>query len=151
MLNSILQHQINSLKSTCTSMFVENALKKIFMEAGKSRSVEILCKKVTPIFRAYEFPKTLKFFLWQCILDKIFRNSLCEAWDSHSVRSDYKSRALSSIEKNAIRYAVGYIVRKLHKKYGASSTSTSQTFTSCLEGLICDTTDLQDGSSDELI
>ncbi len=51
-------------------------------------------------------------------------------------------RMLDCIEKNAVRYAAGFIVRKLRRRFDKSSTKMSARLVQCLNQMLYDPTDL---------
>lgn len=78
-------------------------------------------------FRGYELPKILEqeslhfperitrdMILWQCITDKIIQDTIqMEASLLSSHLKAKKLRRLDPVEENAIRYAGGYVIRKI--------------------------------------
>lgn len=137
----------------------ENALTEIIKRTGKSRSLEILKQKGTRKFhqfRAHEFPTMLRRFaspsipenpfVWQLVLDKLYLSLLVTVSDiPPQTSSAEQQRRLEPVEKNAIRYAAGYVIRKLMNKYKSVQTEVGTVFSECLREMVYDSTDLQEG------
>ena len=109
--------------------------------------------------RAYELPSILDesgsyipeniskdTILWQCLIDKLMEEKLDEEISKHRQSRKTKIyRRLSYTEENAIRYAAGYIVRKLINR-------KNKTLNDCVDGLKSllvqsETTDLDESVS----
>ena len=67
--------------------------------------------------------------MWQCYIDKLLENELASVKRKSSVTS--KSRVLTQVEQNAIRYAAGSVIRKLGKKW-----RNDYNMKECLYGLL---------------
>lgn len=84
-------------------------------------------------------------FVWQMVAEKMFMSSL-DSSDLQHAQSRQPQRLFSDVEKNAIRYAAGYVVRKLKKKF-----QKRQSLLVCyLNRLISDETDLDDPEASAL-
>ena len=126
---------------------LERECSEIISKGGSLHSVELLKKRSIPRFhrfRTYKLPEILrKFpslptgpFLWQIVAEKIFLSFFKAPARTQSMQ---RQRCLDDIEKNAIRYASGYVLRKLMKKY---SKDDSAKIKECINSLIHDPTDL---------
>ena len=76
------------------------------------------------------------------------RSSTLETSELQHTQSRQPQRELSDIEKNAVRYAAGYVVRKLRRKLEKQKKDHSMSV-ACLNQLICDPTDLDDPDIEE--
>lgn len=53
-------------------------------------------------------------FVWQMVAEKMYMSSL-DSSDLQHAQSRQPQRLFTDVEKNAIRYAAGYVVRNLRK------------------------------------
>lgn len=134
---------------------IEREIVGIINKGGTLRSIELLKKRSIPrfhSFRTYKLPVILeKFpslprspFLWQCLSEKIF---LAFFKPPPQTGPKQQQRHLDNIEKNAVRYAAGYVLRKLRKKYSKDSSEVSAKMVDCIGKLIHDPTDLDNPES----
>ena len=54
-------------------------------------------------------------FVWQMVAEVVYISTL-ETSELQHTQSRQPQRALSDIKKNVVRYAAGYVVRKLRRK-----------------------------------
>lgn len=113
-------------------------------------SVELWKKSSIPKFhrfRSYKLPEIVErypavpsnAFLWQMVAEKLYMSFLESL---HVNRPKKPQRILSDVDKNAIRYAAGFVVRKLRRKFNKTTNSYSSCILNCLNHIICDPTDL---------
>ena len=164
--NKTILEDIESLKSQSLELeedkiklfvSIEKAVDDIVGSCKNCRSMIILGQKVKPKlhqFRAFTLPKLLKDvellhpsfptnpFIWQLVVDKSYLSLLSSVQQSVA-ESPTTARSLTPVEMNAIRYASGYVVRKLTKKYAKDLTPTGSKFVHCLHGMISDDSELQ--------
>ncbi len=79
-------------------------------------------------FRAYDLPKMVEVLtvpaakdmtIWQCVLDNLFEQHLCDQSRLPQPSESPRDYTLSPVEMNAVRYiyASGFVIRKLRGKY----------------------------------
>ena len=81
-------------------------------------------------------------FVWQMVAEIVYMSTLDTSQYQHT-QSRQPQRELSDIEKNAVRYAAGFVVRKLRRSFEKQKQDRS-VLVACLNQLIYDPTDLDD-------
>lgn len=156
--NKEILQQLEELKSSqekkdIEELFttIEKEITELVDKGGPLRSVELLKKRSLPRFHRFRTYKLstilLKFpslptgnpFVWQMLAEKLFLSffTLPPETKPKAVQRD-----LDIIEKNAIRYASGYVLRKLQRRYSKDKSVASSKITECISKLIWDPTDL---------
>ena len=108
-----------------------NKCKSISLMYGKCRT-ELFQLRAYKLLEIVSLVDEIDIIIWQCLVDEIFE---CEILKSRSVPTtddpDDPERELTAVEKNAIYYAGGFIIRKVSKVY-----ANNHLFKECLEGLM---------------
>ena len=133
---------------------IELAVQEAMDTAKKCRSIAVMARKVKPKlhrFRAFSLAKMLgqlkksqpsfpdNPFLWQILIDKCYMAVLSSIDTTTEVAAP--PRRLRAVELNAIRYAAGFVVRKLRKKY--AKQRGGEQFSDTLKRMVSDESDLQ--------
>ena len=72
--------------------------------------------------------------LWQCIVDKLFKELLDKTFSTQSQTMPTRD-VVTDLEKNAIRYAARFVVRKLLHKYSDKESGKAHEYVDCLESM----------------
>ena len=133
---------------------VESSVRNIVKKCSKSRSITTHSHKARPLllqFRAHKLPEILKdlkvngcvqssdanAFLWQMLVEKVYLKLLLDMHNP-TTEAPLDCRRLQAVELNAIRYAAGFVVRKLlHSK----ETNPNE-FVYCLKKMLTDDSDI---------
>lgn len=143
--------KLDTLKQTYAN--IEKAIRKIVQKNRRCRSVEVHSHKARPVlseFRTFKLPEILEEikectssganpFIWQLCVEKIYLKLLLSMHQSPPEESEPR-HCLGDIELNGIRYAAGFIVRKLKKKY--QKLKGHGNFVDCLTRMITDDSDI---------
>ena len=87
------------------------------------------------LFRAYELPQLVtatnfkNYVMWQCIIDEVVKSEL--QLPSPDIITPKPTRILTAIEENAVRFAAGFVIKKLLEKCCKDSAKIM-----CLKGLL---------------
>ena len=73
--------------------------------------------------------------LWQCIVERLFKEQIDKRVSSQAQVSQRARLTPTDLEINAVRYAAGFVIRKLLQKYSTKKTSKAYEFVDCLEGM----------------
>ena len=104
------------------------------------------CRPILFKFRAYALPQLLEthsdkiggvtdMVLWQCIVERLFKEQIDKRIRSQSQINLRTRLTPTDLETNAVRYAAGFVVRKLLEKYSTKKSSKAYEFVDCLEGM----------------
>ena len=133
---------------------IERAIESIIERCKNTRSIQVLGQRVQPkifTFRAFQLPEILDSvvlqhpsfptnpYVWQQLVDKSYL-SLLTSIEQSLAKPATASRSLTLVEMNAVRYAAGFIVRKLLKKCNLDGRAK---FAECLQGMIYDECEFQ--------
>ena len=117
---------------------------------GGSKRASIWGEKCRPAlfkFRAYSLPQLLEthsakiggitdILLWQCIVERLFKEQIDKRVSCQAQVSLRTRLPTTDLETNAaVRYAAGFVVRKLFQKYSKKKSSKAYEFVDCLEGM----------------
>ena len=121
----------------------------IVLQAENMRSLKLLSDKCRPklyILRAHGLDEILRNsiaeevpvvdpMIWQCLIDKLFLQSLLEHGPTSQLTTGATTAeiTLSLVEQNAVRYAAGFVVRKLLKKHHRNESPAANACGSCLK------------------
>ena len=72
--------------------------------------------------------------LWQCIIERLFKEQIDKRVSSQAQVSLRTRLPTTDLETNAVRYAAGFVVRKLLQKYSKKSSKAYE-FVDCSEGM----------------
>ena len=125
-------------------------LEEVTTAVGGAKSASVWGEKCTPAlfkFRAYTLPQLLEthstkiggltdMVLWQCIVERLFKEQIDKRVSSQQAQVSLRTRLTpTDLETNAVRYAAGFVVRKLLQKYSTKKSSKAYEFVDCLEGM----------------
>lgn len=117
------------------------------VEGTKSASVwGEKCRPALFKFRTYALPQLLEthrakiggvtdIVLWQCVVERLFKEQIDKRVSSQAQVSLRTRLPPTDLETNAVRYAAGFVVRKLLQKYTKKKSSKAYEFIDCLEGM----------------
>ena len=152
--NRSIRQSIETLKSDQfakvaaeTFATIERTIDSIVDGCKNSRSIQVLSQSAQPKifnFRAFQLTSYLDSvagkhpscptnpFVWQQLVDKSYL-SLLTSIEKTLAKPATASRSLTLVEMNAVRYAAGFIVRKLLKKCNDDGRTK---YVECLQGMI---------------
>ena len=120
-------HDVRKRKSNTSKL---DKLYKLFHKSTIGEGIQLcsLCERELGIG---EVPQTL----WQLLLEKEFISFLQSelSTSSGSPEPPRSLRVLTEIEKNAVRYTAGYVVRKLEEKYFRRKTKAAEECVAALQ------------------
>ncbi len=123
-ITTCFQRQADTVKRRRTVTSKLDKLYELFHEFSVSKEANIL---LTDSEKKLEMQ--LPDILWQMLIEKEFisflRKKFASALDNERSQPD-SDRQLLEIEKNAVRYTAGYVVRKLEEKYAKQKSKESR-------------------------
>ena len=136
-------------------------VEKILSKSKRCRSMAIRSEKARPAlfrFRAFELPEILEKyqlyfttspFIWQEVVEKVYTEQLMKLYECPSGNFPAQPRCLDPIERNAVRYASGFIVRKVLRKYSKAKSSEAERWVECLKEMIKNDSGMEASEEDE--
>lgn len=133
------------------------AFQNMLVSARKRKALTSKLDKLYPAFHDFSIIKGFELccacekaigldvpeILWQMLMEKEFlrflstelSSSAFDSCDGGESSSCSNSRTLSSIECNAVRYAAGFVIRKLEQKYSKKKTKQPIEYTAMLKDM----------------